>query len=186
MTEAENKSDKPTEADRARRKLKLISAAVLGSGIGLLGALLILLLLNRNRSPELARPAFTAAQQRWESAAPENYDIAIAVTGLRAATYRVEVRDGHPHSATIDDRPLPNRRTFSTWSVPGMFDTIERDLEHVEARATEPSVQRTARLTLYATFDSQRGFPRTYHRIEWGEAGSDLEVTWEVVEFRVR
>jgi hypothetical protein len=63
-----------------------------------------------------------------------------------------------------------------------MFATMESDVEHVEERAAA-AAPRTARLSLFAEFDAQLGYPRRYQRIEWGEAGTDQEVTWEVRAF---
>lgn len=182
MTTQSPNTEKPTITSRARGSTKLLAAAFLGSAIGLLGAVAILVVLSWNRPTELTRSEFDAAQQRWRAAAIDDYDIEIMVTGIRAATYRVQVRGGNPASATIDGRALKNRRTFGTWSVPGMFNTIESDVEHVERRLTEAD-PRSARLTLFATFDELHGYPKKYHRIEWGEAGSDSEVTWEVTVF---
>jgi hypothetical protein len=135
-----------------------------------------------DRPAPLARKQLDAARERWRSNGPRDYNLDVHVTGLRAADYHVEVRDGRPQRATIDGRPLRDPRTLGTWSVPGMFSTIGSDVQHVEQRDKQAN-PRSARLTLRADFDPRYGFPRRYHRMEWGEAGSDQEVTWQVTGF---
>ena len=89
-----------------------------------------------------------------------------------------------PQAAWRNRQPLNSRRTFGTWSVPGMFATISRDVE-----ALEQAAERRAPppLILRAEFDAQYGYPARYRRIDNGSRkGSDaIAVTWDVVEFRV-
>jgi hypothetical protein len=190
MSEATDASHGRAAARLARRRLALRIAAVCGGLLGLCIALCIALgvpawLAWRDRPPTLGRAELEQARERWRQNGPASYDLAVRVSGLRAAVYRVEVRDGVAVSATIDGRPLRDRRTFATWSVPGMFATMEADVEHVETRAVE-AVPRSARLALYGTFHARLGYPQRYHRIEWGEAGTDQETTWEVLSFQPR
>ena len=63
-----------------------------------------------------------------------------------------------------------------------MFGTMSRDVETLERHAAGRADATTPRLTLRAQFDPQYAFPARYRRIEWG---SDVEVAWEVTEFRV-
>jgi hypothetical protein len=119
--------------------------------------------------PELDRARFVEAQQQWQGHALNDYVIVTHVTGLQAATYQVDVRQGEVVEASRDDQPLADVRTWGTWSVPGMFTTIERDLAN-----------KSADLHLRAEFDSQWGFPRRYLRLDWR---SGYEVTWNVTLF---
>jgi hypothetical protein len=183
-------SDRREQARRSRRRLNVIVALAAGGVLGLLAAGCLAVGVPAfvswlDRPTTLTRAQLDEARRRWQENGPLDYNLDVRVTGLRAADYHVEVRDGEPVSATIDGRPLRNRRTFGTWSVPGMLATIESDVDHVEERA-EQANPRTARLTLRGDFDPQYGFPRRYHRMEWGEAGSDQEVTWEVTSFQPR
>ncbi|MBW8885585.1 MAG: hypothetical protein JF612_12615 [Planctomycetia bacterium] len=111
------------------------------------------------------------------------YDIEIHVTGPKASTYRVEVRDGDPQAAWRNGQPLLTRRTFGTWSVPGMFATMSRDVEAIERAA---AAGRAPPLILRAEFDAQYGYPAKYRRIDNGSRkGSDaIAVTWDVIQFR--
>jgi hypothetical protein len=122
------------------------------------------------------------ARQRWEANAPPNYDIEVVVRGSQPATYAVEVRDGRPEVALRNGQPLLQRRTFSTWSVPGMFSTMSRDVEVVERFEQGNASPSAPRLALRAEFDERFGYPTRYRRIEWG---SPVEVSWEVTKFEV-
>ena len=95
--------------------------------------------------------------------------------------------DGQPVAAWRNKQPLKQRRTFGTWSVPGMFSTMARDVDAVERRAAGQAKPGEVELILKAEFDPQYHVPRRYQRIEWGSRrGSDAKTaTWEVKEFRV-
>jgi hypothetical protein len=107
----------------------------------------------------------------------------VSVTGRQAATYAVQVRDGLVVRATRDDVPLPQQRTWSTWSVEGMFETIARDLESVEKHATGQADSSTPQVQLRATFDERLGYPQRYLRTEFIRFAPNREVSWTVVSF---
>jgi hypothetical protein len=106
----------------------------------------------------------------------------VRVTGSQPAVYRVLVRGGQAENAWRNGRPLTSRRTFSTWSVPGMFGTISRDIEAVERVARGQADRFTPHLRLRAEFDKRYAYPQRYRRIE---EGSNIEVAWEVTRFDV-
>jgi hypothetical protein len=159
-----------------------------GIAVGAVGALIALRIINHDSTPRLTPADYYAARERWKAAALPDYDIEIEVAGPQAAVYRVEVRGGQPTAAWRNNRPLTQRRTFGTWSVPGMFSTMARDVDVVERRAAGRAKPGEIELILKAQFDPQYHFPQRYQRIEWGSRrGSDaVTVTWEVKEFRVR
>ena len=158
-----------------------------GLALGVVATLVALRMINHDPTPLLTPELFYAASARWKASAPADYDIEIQVAGPQAAVYRVEVRGGQPAAAWRNGQPLKQHRTFGTWSVPGMFSTISRDLESEERRTTGRAQPGTPQLILKAQFDSQYHFPQRYRRIEWGSRrGSNaVTVTWEVVEFKV-
>lgn len=156
-------------------------SAALGVLAGLASIFLFLAIRGRDPSPEFSRAEFEAAQARWESSGPTSYDLAVEVVGPQPAEYRVVVREGEVQSATIDGRPLKQRRTLDTWSVPGMFTTMERDVANRELVATGRARPDTPRLTLRADFHPKYGYPQRYRRIEWG-TGRDM--VWQVREFQ--
>ena len=158
-----------------------------GLAIGAVGTLVVLRIINRDPTPRLTPEMFYAARDKWKASAPPDYDIEIQVAGPQAATYRVEVRDGQPSAASRNGQPLNQRRTFGTWSVPGMFSTMSRDIDVVERRVAGQAKPGEIELILKAEFDPQYSFPRRYQRIEWGSrrGSTAVTVTWEVTEFRV-
>ncbi|GIW95105.1 MAG: hypothetical protein KatS3mg110_3146 [Pirellulaceae bacterium] len=85
--------------------------------------------------------------------------------------------------ATRNGQPLPQRRVWHTWTVPGMFETLERDLEQMErSRRNEPG---SISLVVYVAFDPTYGYPARYLRSEASAAGANPDVTWEVIEFEL-
>lgn len=132
-------------------------------------------------TPEITGESFTAARQRWRAADVDDYDIEIEVTnGGKLERYEVVVRDGTAETATRNGAPLTNRRTFETWSVPGMFGTVDSDWQHIDKRLSGKADASTLQLTVRTEFDSEYGYPKKYRRIEWGSA---REVSWKVTRF---
>ena len=131
----------------------------------------------RSRLPEVDPTTFSAARQRWQSTGPDSYEIEIVVSGVQSAVYRAVVQDGEVQSLHRNGRPLTQRRTMGTWTVPGMFDTMQSDLDTV-ARAGD-----AAALDLRAAFHPQYGYPMRYQRVERRRWGANPDVSWEVTEF---
>jgi len=169
-------------ADAALRRF--VASMLIGVGVGLAIMLVVLRQIYRDPTPALTPELFYAAHERWKSNPILNYDIEVRVTGPQAATYRVEVRDGQPQAAWRNDQPLTSRRTFGTWSVPGMFATISRDVEALERAAAKGAMPP---LILRAEFDPNTSCPVHYRRIDNGsrKGGDAMAVTWDVTEFRV-
>ena len=179
MTEPRS-DDSGTSVPPSRRRVsRLVLSTFLGGVAAIVCAVFVMALVDRDEMIELTRADFAAAEQRWNTSRPASYDIEIEVTGRQAATYRVEVRGGVVRLATRNGDPLKQPRTMGTWSVPGMFGTIERDLIAVEQRAAGTGNLSSSRLHLRATFDSELGIPRSYLRLE---LASQMQVTWKVSE----
>jgi hypothetical protein len=161
---------------------RFVAWSLIGAAAGLVAALFMLRRATYDPTPSLTPELFYAARERWQAAAPANYDIDIRVTGSQPAVYRVQVRGGNATAAWRNGQPLASRRTFGTWSVPGMFSTISRDIEAIERHAAGKADRFTPRLILRAEFDPHYSYPARYRRIEqW----STVEVAWEVTSFRV-
>lgn len=157
---------------------------LIGIGLGCAVMLIALRQIHYDPTPSLTPDLFRAAHERWLANPIPNYDIEIRVTGPQAAVYRVTVRDGEPQAAWRNGKPLTSRRTFGTWSVPGMFSTISRDVEAVE-RAAAKGVQ--SPLILRAEFDPRYAYPAHYRRIDNGsrKGGDSIAVTWDVTSFQI-
>jgi hypothetical protein len=163
---------------------RFVIFTLLGIGGGLIAVLLVVRQIHYDPTPSLSPKQFHAAHDHWKSHKISNYNIEIKVTGPQASVYRVEVRDGEAVAAWRNGQPLNQHRTFGTWSIPGMFSTISRDVEAIEL-AEKQGQQRP--LILRAEFQAESGYPEHYRRIDNGSRkGSDsITVTWDVTEFRV-
>jgi hypothetical protein len=153
-----------------------------GLVLGLLAMIVLAIATRGSVSPRLTPEIFQAAMARWKQEEPQDYDIEVQVRGNQPATYYVEVRGGDARLALRNGKPLTQRRTFSTWSVPGMFATMSRDVDALERRAAGQADASTPDLNLRATFDPHYGYPARYRRLQYR---SSVEVEWEVTRFEV-
>ncbi len=173
-------SKAPSPPPRAPIVRRVLLGLAAGLGLGLL-AMFVLAVVNRGPvSPHLTPELFEAAKAKWKREQPQDYNIEIQVRGNQPATYYVEVRGGVALLALRNGNPLRQMRTFSTWSVPGMFATMSRDVEALERRAAGQADKFTPDLNLRATFDSRFGYPARYRRVQYQ---SSVEVEWEVTRF---
>jgi hypothetical protein len=153
---------------------------------GLVALLVVVLAVGRSmisrRIPELTDARLDAAIQRWNSQGPEDYRLKVKIEGLRPGDVSVEVQHGEVVKMTRDGRSPAQRRTWDVWSVPGMFDMIEREMELAEDPAGEMDLAQGTRLWLRCEFDSRYGYPVEFHRAVFG---GGPEVYWRVVRFEV-
>ncbi len=80
-----------------------------------------------DRIPALTRERLAEAESLWQRNQPENYDLNLAIRGERPGPVHVEVRGGEVVAMTRDGR-TPDQRTWRTWSVPGQFEMLEREI----------------------------------------------------------
>jgi hypothetical protein len=79
------------------------------------------------------------------------------------------------------DGRTPPERTWNVWSVPGLFDTLERELELAEDPVHEMNAAPGTQLRLHCDFDPEFGYPRQYQRFT---SGGGPEVFWRVTSFQ--
>jgi hypothetical protein len=165
----------------AERKPRSRVPALIGLGIvlGVVGSFVLF----RPKNEAVTRGRLTKAREQWSQNGPKNYDLEVVVTGRQGATYEVEVRDGEVTKALRNHAPLTQQRTFRTWSGPGMFDTMETDVDTLEFAQTNPNDSKAIMLTLRARFDAKTGLPLEYLRSQWG---TNHDVTWKVSKFEVK
>ena len=168
---------------KAKRRATVLFTGLLGAVSGIV---IVLLYQSGEPIPQFSKDDFEAAQQKWRSAAVDTYEIEIDVTGRQSATYRVKVVAGNVVEAFRNDRPLKQRRTMGTWSVPGMFDTMLSDVENRELFQSGKGDRNTPQVTLRCKFHPEYGFPLLYQRLEHRKFASNMEVTWTVTRFEAQ
>ena len=160
-----------------RRMLMVVAVLVV--------AFIALVLAFRRPLPACDRATWSAARERWRANEVADYRIAVRVSGRQAATYEAEVRGGEVQWAKRNGQPLKQSRTLGTWSIPGMFITMQLDLDSIDRAAKLAPAKIQPTLTLRARFHAELGYPLEYHRIETGSGGSNPEVYWKVERFEV-
>jgi hypothetical protein len=156
----------------SHQRLRLLRIGIIGAAVGLAIAMLITIIARRGTLPPLSRQALHDAEAAWKAAGVRNYSIEIEVRGAQPAIYAVEVKDGEPISGSRNGIPFTRRRSWETWSVPGMFETVASDVASLE--------EHSASLVVRCQFDPQFGYPAKYERIQMG---TGLQVSWEVTKF---
>ncbi len=150
---------------------------IVGVVLGLVLSVYLVQRLYRDPTPPLTAQELREAEVKWRTASIRDYDIEIEVQSRQREIYAVEVRGGVPQQAWRNGVPLKQIRTFDTWSVPGMFDTIHSDFDRTD-RVQQPA----PKLVLRAIFDEQTGVPLKYKRMQWGV---DIEISWQVTKFEI-
>jgi hypothetical protein len=125
------------------------------------------------------RPAdLQAARSLWEKHGPKNYDLTIRKeVGSEKAnreTLTAKIRNGVTVEVTLNDLPLPERRLWTEYDMPGVFDWIERFLE----MDTKPGAPRSF---CRARFDPANGHLVHYVRSVRG-SGQRQEMTIELTK----
>lgn len=138
--------------------------------VGLLGGVMAI---RARRLPSMDPQRFEAAKALWNEQDLTDYEITIKVSGRQPGEYAVSVQHGIATAATLDGRDLKRPRTFGTWSVDGMLETLQRDLDMHEANGN---------LILGAEFHETLGIPMRYERIEMQTGVHDV-LQWEVTRF---
>jgi hypothetical protein len=159
-------------AGHTQRRAKLLVWAFVGAIVGVTATLAFTAWMRRDRLPTLTRDRMDAAEQRWKQKAPNSYTIEIAVSAREESVYVVEVVEGNVISASRNGTPIRQRHAWHTWSVPGMFDTLTSDIEHLE--------EKDMQIVVRCKFDENLGYPAQYERIQLLTAS---QVFWRVTRF---
>ncbi|MEO8493489.1 MAG: hypothetical protein ABI614_00355 [Planctomycetota bacterium] len=178
-------SDSAQPSQRVRRIAAYTTAGLLGVAAGIVGLLTIVILRQQQSLPKLTPDRFYGAKARWEEHAPPSYNIQVAVTGRQAAVYYAEVREGEVFAATRDGEVLSRLRTVDTWTVLGMFATIQSDVANLEKHVAGTADQNTPQVLLRGHFDERTGVPLRYHRTELRKWEPNAEVMWKVTQFEI-
>lgn len=160
---------------RARQAVVILLALAVIVG----GAALLLQLFVAQRLPELTEARFDAAEALWEESGPDTYSMDIEIRGAQPGNVSIEVRDGTP-TAMKRDGLVPPERTWSTWTVPGMFHMLTEEFA-IQADPTHKGQGAPgAKVWLRCHFDPRYGYPAIYQRLM---TGGGPEVYWRVTRF---
>jgi hypothetical protein len=153
---------------------------ILGAFVLIIGGVLLMLqLFVARRLPELTEARFEAAQALWEKNGPDSYDMDVRITGAQPGLVQIQVRDSNPTAMTRDGI-APAERTWDTWTVPGMFQTLVEEFAFKEDPTHKGQGAPGAEVRLRCDFDSKFGYPRTYQRLM---TGGGPQIEWHVTKF---
>lgn len=79
---------------------------------------------------KLTSEKLNAARARWEQAGIRDYDLEVHVSGRTEARYRLQVRDGRTDRVSCNDQEYSKQKADEFWSVTGLFDVLQTDLEN--------------------------------------------------------
>jgi Family of unknown function (DUF6174) len=156
----------------------IIGLAILG--LILVAGIVLLQVFVADRIPELTEAQLEAAEQLWKQHGPSNYDLDLELRGAQPGNVHIEVRN-HVVAATTRNGRIPPAWTWDTWSVPGMFETLEQDLQTAEDPEREIQAAPGTHWWLRCEFDQRYGIPRRYHR---QVSSNGPEVYWHVTRFK--
>ena len=79
-------------------------------------------------TPELTHKRSQEAESRWQASQVLDYNLQVVLQKAKPELFEIQVRGGRPRQATLNGTPLTETRAMETWTVPGMFTTIQEDL----------------------------------------------------------
>ena len=144
----------------------------------------VLIWLRLTDDPVYTDDALRDARSRWADSGPADYDMTIVVSGRQPGEIHVEVRDGQPTRVIRDHQQLTVANQMMPWTVPGMFDTVERDADNsADAAAGDGpfASEDGSPIMQWVHFHPQLGYPQRYHRVI---RGTPQEIRWEVTVFQ--
>jgi hypothetical protein len=139
--------------------------------VGVVGAILYV----REPMTPLTRPGLQAARHRWQAAGIKTYHTRFLMHGT---LYDVQVSEGIVHAVTIDGR-TPQAGSWKAYSVNGLFDTLEAELENLDD-PEGPFAGRAESVLMRVRFHPHYGYPERYLRSAGGY-GRDAAI--EVLDF---
>ncbi len=165
---------------RFSRLRNLIVGVLIGSAVGLVGTIGLLIYLNRGQLPIMKPGDFQAAERRWKERGPVDYVMDLQQVSDTKEAIHVEVRNNEVIDMTLGGRQTA-KRLWPLWSVPGLFEFIRIDLKRNENAEKDPAARSSQPVMQQAEFDTD-GLPRAYRRTELatGEVGG-----WSIVSFKV-
>jgi hypothetical protein len=180
--EADPSAEREIRKGNSSRISRRTTVFVLGSVVFALASVVLALeFFVVERIPLLTESDLNNAKKLWQKHGPVSYDIDIEIRGAQPGKVQVNVRNRVVTAETRDGR-VPKEHTWETWSVPGMLNTLELDMETSENPEQTIQAQPGTKWQLRCEFDPALGIPRRYHRL----VSSGPEVYWRVTRFESR
>lgn len=176
-------SASPQDTIPPGRTGRFMRAACWGGAITFLLCLGLLFLRGRGRMVNVDETTLATAQQQWQQANIEDYDLEIEISERQQRRYRIEIRNAKISALWHNDRPIKEPHRYRAWTIPGMFQTIRTDVKQQRQPASSTNPATSSNLTIRVEFDSTYGFPRRYIRIEHRRQGDNPEISWKVISF---
>jgi hypothetical protein len=167
---------------KSSRLRRVALGIIFGVSVGLVVAFAIILAVRGEKLPEITPESLAAARALWKENAPPSYDLDVKLSGINTGRMHVEVRRGEVTAMKYNDRPAADLHTGEYWTVSGLFDVIERDLESCAEAAKKGSRDATTPIFSRGLFDPRFGYPVTYRRIT--PSGTDAE--WQITRFYIK
>lgn len=166
-------------ASRTRHPMRMLLLLLLPTVFCIVGVALLLQTLVGQKIPVLTEVELEKAQGLWASTGPASYEMDLEILQGRPGTVHIEVQNDEISAMTRDSR-TPAQHTWRYWSVPGLFETLERELQMAEDPVHEVGAAAGTRWQLRCEFDRAYGYPRRFHRYV---SGGGPEVYWRVTSF---
>jgi hypothetical protein len=155
-----------------------MSAAALLFGLALLTIFLEHFV--AHRLPSMTEATLDAAEKRWAQVKPASYVLDLEIGGAEPGPVHVEVRDGEVIAMQRNGITPDQRRVWDVWTVPGQFETLEREMQLAADPVQQMDASPGTRLSLQCEFEPRYGYPMQYHRLVYG---GGPEVYWRTVRF---
>jgi hypothetical protein len=162
---------------RRRRLFAFIFGLSLGLAGGLLGLMLCLLLYLRDPMPRIDAQSLDAARARWQAEQPKDYDLKLELTGNQTGRLVVQVREGRPQQVERQPGRSPPQRTWDYWTVPGLLEVVEGELDCAADAAKDPNAPP---IVVRGEFDPRYGYPARFRRTS---LGGGAQIGWRVLSF---
>ncbi len=126
----------------------------------------------------LTREVLAATRQRWRAAGVRGYAVRYRMNG---SDYAIDWRDGIVEQASVDGRP-PTTTDPNAYSIGGLFDTLEQELENLTDPAG-PFAGVAETVLMRVRFNPDLGYVERYLRSSGGHGrGASIEI----IEFAIR
>jgi hypothetical protein len=132
------------------------------SGVGIVAILVLAVPYLGGRTEPVTRDGLERARAKWASAGISNYDLNLETRGAQTGRYHVEVRNRQLASITRDGNAA-DPAAGEYWTVEGLFQVIEEELEAAERPGSE-TFGAQSQVWLRARYDSRLGYPIRFVR----------------------